>query len=519
MRIGGIASGIDTESIIKNLMKVERLPLDRFTQRKTRIEWQRDAYRDMNLQLKNLHDAASSIRFSSALNTRQTTVSGDQLLTATANASVRAGNYEINVLGVAKTERYMSHREIVTDENQVLDLNKPFITQIQTDNDFEINGEKFTIGENQSLNDILKDINTRPNLGVRAHYDSVFKRVVLETTKTGIHRTGNEQTEINLSGEFFSKINFKEDENDSLYTPVQQASNALYTYTDKATGLTTEPIISKENRNTIGGITFNIEQDLKRDSNGVVIPATISINVTSNTDNAFNNIKNFVDKYNEVISNIHSKVSEKVHRGFPPLTDEQRKDLSEREAELWDEKAKSGLLSRDQTLTSALNNFRVDLYSPVSNSGQFNQLAQIGITTSSNYLDNGKLVIDEAKLRAALTDDPESVHQLLNNAADSGLTGSARNAQTGLIGRLRTTIDNTIKQVETRAGNEFRTNQQFTLGRELLNVDQQIDRFQRRLVDIESRHWAKFTAMEKAMNQANAQGMAFMNQIMGAGNF
>ena len=48
MRIGGLASGMDTDQIIKDLMKAERIPLDKLEQKKQYLEWQRDDYRDMN---------------------------------------------------------------------------------------------------------------------------------------------------------------------------------------------------------------------------------------------------------------------------------------------------------------------------------------------------------------------------------------------------------------------------------------------------------------------------------------
>ncbi|OIJ22380.1 hypothetical protein BKP45_07020 [Anaerobacillus alkalidiazotrophicus] len=498
MRIGGIASGIDTETIIRDLMRVERLPLDRFFQRKQTLEWQRDAQREMNLLLKNLDDSATGIRLRSSLNTRQTSVSDSSILTATANASVRNGTYDFNVTSIAKTEKHMSQNNIVTDTAEKLNLTTSFKSQIAvSDNAFEINGESFTV-DDKSLNDILKEINTREGLEVRAHYDSVFDRVVIETTKTGIHKTDG-TLEIELSGEFFSKININDVNN-----PFQNAANAEFTYKDNATALTTDPIISKGNRNTVGGITVNLQNT-----------GTTTVTVTSNTDDAFDKIKSFVDKYNESIDIIQGKLNEPTHRGFPPLTDEQRNELSEREAELWDEKAKSGLLRRDQNLASTLNRMRSDLYTPVSTSGQFNQLAQIGITTTSNFRDGGKLEIDETKLRAALADDPDSVHQLLNNVAESGATSQEKYEQTGLVGRLRSSISNSIRNIVSRAGNENRTEQQFTIGREMVNVDQQIDRYQRRLADIENRYWAQFTAMEKAMNQANAQGMAFLQQLGG----
>lgn len=526
MRIGGIASGIDTETIIRDLMKVERMPLDRFFQRKQTIEWQRDANREMNLLFKNLDDVASNIRLRSSLNTRQASSSDESILTATANASVKNGTYEVGVTQVAKAERYMSAEEISVDSENKISTSKSLesqtdlfkdsnfgtefsITTYKKDADGNVvsQANTFTVDGTKSLDDIFKEINGA-DLGVKAYYDTVFDRVVMEKTNTGIiNEVGNE---IEFTGEFFTALKIDN-------PPLQAAQDAEFTFTNNELGLS-ETIISKTNRNTVGGITVDL------------LKVGISnITVTSNTDDAFDKIKEFVDKYNETIEIVRSKLTEEKYRDFPPLTDEQRSELSEKEAEKWDEKAKSGLLRRDQTLESALNKMRSDLYSPVATGGQYEQITEIGITTSKNYLDGGKLEIDEEKLRAALADDPDSVHKLLNNVADKELTDipkAERTAvenetiynQTGLVGRLRASIGDSIDKIIDRAGNEFRTTQQYTLGRELINVDKQITSFQRRLTNIENRYWSQFTAMEQAMQRANAQGEAFMQQI-GGGNF
>ena len=50
-RIGGLASGMDIDTLVSDLMKAERLPLDKLTQKKQILEWQRDDYRSMNTLL------------------------------------------------------------------------------------------------------------------------------------------------------------------------------------------------------------------------------------------------------------------------------------------------------------------------------------------------------------------------------------------------------------------------------------------------------------------------------------
>lgn len=51
MRIGGLASGMDIDQLVNDLMKAERIPLDKLYQKKQIFEWQRDAYREINKKL------------------------------------------------------------------------------------------------------------------------------------------------------------------------------------------------------------------------------------------------------------------------------------------------------------------------------------------------------------------------------------------------------------------------------------------------------------------------------------
>ena len=54
LRISGLASGMNIDEIVTNLMTAERMPLDKITQKKTYTEWQRDDYRTMNTALSEL---------------------------------------------------------------------------------------------------------------------------------------------------------------------------------------------------------------------------------------------------------------------------------------------------------------------------------------------------------------------------------------------------------------------------------------------------------------------------------
>ena len=183
--------------------------------------------------------------------------------------------------------------------------------------------------------------------------------------------------------------------------------------------------------------------------------------------------------------------------------------MKEKEIELWEEKAMSGTLKNDPIISSMLSQMRTALMGSIGGDGE-QTLKAIGITPSTNYMDNGKLVIDEAVLRAAIADDPDKVHQLFSKGADADVVGDQ-----GFARRLRGIVQATESKITERAGKASSTNDNFTIGRSLIDMDKQITRFEDRLKMTEDRLWRQFTAMEVAIQKANAQSASLMNAFGG----
>ena len=108
LRLSGMASGMDTEQIISNLMKIERLPLDRLYQKKQLAEWKRDQYRDVINLIRSLKDEyfdvlkpANYMLSSSAYKKFSAVSSDSSVVTASASANAAAGTYEIVVKQLA----------------------------------------------------------------------------------------------------------------------------------------------------------------------------------------------------------------------------------------------------------------------------------------------------------------------------------------------------------------------------------------------------------------------------------
>lgn len=507
VRISGLASGMDIDQLVSDLMKAERMPLDKMLQKKQLLEWQRDDYRSMNTLLndldKTISDFSGGIWWQSTYLKKSVTSTDENAVSVRNINSVSDITSTISVTQLAENAYMFSGDEIGTDidPNATLDSQKGKLTS-WTSNSFTIQSIQAdgTLGDaveitfdptNDSLNDVINKIN-ESEAGVTAFFDTQTGKVSLTAKNTG---DVDGQPEIILTGDFFTNTLKLSNDNIAAGANGRQGKNAIFTIN----GLETE---RTSNTFTINGFEYTLKS---------ATTSPVTITSTTDVDSIFDSVKKFVDKYNEIIEKINNELSEDRYRNYQPLTSEQKEAMKEREIELWEEKARSGMLKGDMILSSGLNQMRLDLYSTVSGvNTDFNQLAEIGIKTSNVYQEHGKLVIDEKKLREAIKKDPNAIYKLFT-------AGESKDSfeNKGIARRLRDTIKNTIDRVEEKAGKAGSVSNTFTIGKNLDDLDDRIDAFQERLKDIENRYYRQFTAMEKAIQRANSQAMYFMQQFGG----
>ncbi|AOQ23421.1 hypothetical protein MTAT_10020 [Moorella thermoacetica] len=100
----GLASGLDTESIIKQLMDIERIPLTRLQQRKSAYETQKNAWNDINTRISTLQSKLAPLKLASTFSGRTATSSNEATFTATVDTSASIGSYRITVNKLARAE-------------------------------------------------------------------------------------------------------------------------------------------------------------------------------------------------------------------------------------------------------------------------------------------------------------------------------------------------------------------------------------------------------------------------------
>lgn len=239
----------------------------------------------------------------------------------------------------------------------------------------------------------------------------------------------------------------------------------------------------------------------------------ITISSTPDTDKAIDKVKGFVEMYNSLIKDLNTQTTEKKKVGYDPLTDAQKAEMSESEIEKWEETAKKGLLKGDTTLNSVISEMRQTLFTygtstaasskgtPLGIKGE--TLSSIGITTSKEWTDNGKLEIDETKLRAAIEKDPDILSRIF--------TGDGTKENPGVVSQMRTTAQDAVKTIEKSAGKATSASEtSYSIGKTISTLDTKIADWKERLKGIEDRYWSQFSAMENAIQKANSQSSIFM---------
>lgn len=498
LRVGGLASGMDIDQIVGDLMKAQRIPLDKLLQKKTTFEWQRDSYRSINTKLKAFDTYLfDNFSLSSNFNKKTVASTNEGAVTATANSSATGSLTIDSVTSLAKNATGVSASNIsfvsgkTAEDNMTESLGLPAGEQtiefeVYKDGKMETTSFKFD-PSTTTYNQFISKVNSS-NAGITMFYDNASGKTSISSKYGGDNAAGAEVKIKTDSEGVFGKIGF------STNDLASGGKNAVVSVNGME-------ITRTSNEFVVNGFTINLKAE-----------TTTATTITAKTDvnSMVDKVKEFVSKYNELISGMNDSLKEKKYRDFPPLTDEQRKDMTETEQKLWDEKAKSGLLRSDSIVSAGLSDMRNAIYGQVGmDKNMIDTLAEMGITTSSVYSDGGKLVIDEDKLKKALTENPDQVVKTLTQSGEKTTTsGDTR----GIVQRLRDSMKEFTTKIETKAGKSTWTDQQYTIGKSLIDTNTRISNFQNRLKDMEARYWKQFTAMETAINKANSQS-SYLSQF------
>jgi flagellar hook-associated protein 2 len=514
MRMFGLGSGLEVDDTVRRLMAAERIPLDRLLQQRQLLGWRKADLRSANTRLKELSEAALPMRLSATFSARSATSSNPAVATATAQVAAPTGAYSLVVDRLAEAVHLGSGGKITKAGGSTATLAEQFdleslgfsLSDPDARVEFRISNAAANGGEGitfsfdphtDSIYTVAQSINSS-GLGLQAFYDAELDRFFLSSKQTGestsiVFAAADPELGYPAPGIFLSMVQLKRGAEDVFAGTGYTGVNAGFTLNGMA-------LEQESNDFTINGVSYA----LKAAAPGMLV----TVRVAHDVDAAVDDIKAFIDKYNDVIKSINDKLAERRYYDYPPLTSAQKEGMSEKEIAQWEEKARSGSLRNDPLLRQALTRLRSALTAPVQGTGssKYTMLAGIGIDTGSWY-EQGKLYIkDEARLRKALAEEPEAVAALFAQSGDASETQ-------GVGRRLAAVLAGVTKQLGEYAGDVDVVHDESLLGRQIKRLDAGVESWEARLVRREEAYYRQYSVLESYIAQMGAQASWFAQQF------
>ena len=239
-----------------------------------------------------------------------------------------------------------------------------------------------------------------------------------------------------------------------------------------------------------------------------VTTENVNITVADDKSAVYDSIKEFINQYNSVLSEMNTYYYAASARDYDVLSDDEKEKMSDTEVEKWEKKIKDSLLRRDTTLGSVLDGMKSAMTSTVitASNGKKYSLANLGITTGTDYKEYGLLHIKGDEDDTVYADSTNTLDELLNEDPDvvaEVMSGIAKNLYDTMTKQMGT----------TRLSSALTFYNDKEMNSQLSEYKKDISDWEEKLADIEDRYYSQFSKMETAMAKLNSQQNTFTNYL------
>ena len=463
IQFGGLATGLETSSIVEQLMALEKQPITRLEADKTWLNNRLSAFTELDTKLKSFSDSIKNLNYRDTLLQRSVKQSSEEFLSASVSRAALPGtSYQVEVVSLAQVQKSVATSGVASKSTSTFGTGSLNLTVDGTSHGITITTE------NNSLEGMMKAINDA-DLGVSAAIinDGTGTPYRLALTGENVGKTFSLDSS-GLTGGTDTLGNFNVDDGSgTIVNPPVQAAAQAHIRVD------TVDIYSDSNTLTeaIPGVTL----DLFKAETG----KTTSLNINVDKSSIKSTIEAFATGYNEVISFI---------TGQSVINEEG-----------------GGVLGGDAGINAIKRHLQSMLTKPFENSGVFTTMSQLGFETQRD----GTLVVNDKTLSAAINDNLDGVVSLL--AGEEGADGLATqfkdylydvtNSGTGLLSGRKESITNSLKRIDTK----------------ITSTEARLEQRQKTLE-------AQFSAMETLVSGLNSQSsyltqqMSILNNMVSGGN-
>ena len=192
IRMTGLTSGLDTESIVNQLMSAQRTKQTKVENKKQKLEWKQEIWKGLNTKIYGFYkDSLSKMKYSSNYSTKKASVSDSTKLTATASTKAAAGSYKVEINKIASAQYVTSGKldykdtdgktaKTATSSTKLGDLGMSLGTVL-----------KLEVGDKSSALEVKDDTTIKDfvdfcsNAGLNATFDEKQQRFFLSSKDSG----------------------------------------------------------------------------------------------------------------------------------------------------------------------------------------------------------------------------------------------------------------------------------------------------------------------------------------------
>lgn len=522
IRMSGLNSGLDTEAIVKELMKAENQKVTNIKNKQTKLEWKTDKWKELNTKISTFYTGKlSNARFQSAYNVKKVNVADSTIASAEGVGNAVNGTHTLKVKQLAQAQSIVSGKMASGTKGSTklsdLKLSGSSDALFKAGNSFTITvneeGEdtktvSYTVGNDDTINSFMSKLQ---EAGLNAAFDSTEGRFYISSKQSG---TANSFT--------ITKTATTVDSDGKSTTTTTALSDILSGTDNKSITTDAADAIFKldnveykksSNTNTINGLKVTVTGttgDYDSDTG-----KTTTITVSNDIDSVYKNVKELLKEFNEVLTAVYDAYNADDASDYDILTDDQKEEMSDDEEKQWNDKIKGALLRRDDSAKKVLNHLQNDLTSAVVVvNGTKYSLSSFGIS-SVTYTEHGKLHLDgdsddnltsgnEDKLKKALEEDPDAASEALSQLFGK-LYGSTKKGSLSGLSEIAMTSN------DYKSSQKFYNDKQLTT--EAADYKTELSEMQDKVADIEERYYDQFTRMEKALSTLNSQSSSISGMI------
>lgn len=360
-----------------------------------------------------------------------------------------------------------------------------------------INGTEISLDKNSTISSMMSAVN-KSAAGVTMTYSSLTNSFTLESKEFG--GAGKVEVGDTSLGRSLGLV----DDNGTV--GASEGQNAIFE-------INGQEVYLNDNTYTLDGNTFTFNDNM-------TIGETYTVNIAKDSTTVKDALKKFVESYNKLIDDVYGYIGKSPAKDddgntYEPLTNAEKDEMSEDEITKWEEKAKQGVLYNDSTVSTVMSQMRSALYTSVTlDDGSKFGIYNLGIKTSSEWSEHGKLQIDENAFDKAFENNEDAIIKLFTDS------------DTGMMKKLNSVIDGAVKSsgaantrgtLVRKAGKaDSSVTTDSTIYKEMVKMQDRLKELQDRYDTKEEYWWKVFTNMETAMADLNSQ-TSYISSYLGTG--